>query len=222
MNTKEIINEILLKHHDISEVKLIEVGTSKDLKANSQSWDDTDDLIFQSALKLRSSHGIPFWSAIMSSMVSLEKLSVNCLDQISRHNANNIAYTIDATDFPSFIIGNNMGINSKVKLNNGDIKHIPMLDFRIKYSDANTALIKYICKKLLPDSSGFLLRSGHSYHFIGDSLVNEAELVAFLGRSLLFTPIVDNIWIAHQLFEGSCTLRLGIKHGVFPTLISRI
>lgn len=60
-------------------------------------------------------------------------------------------------------------------------------------------------------TKGAIINSGNSYHFIGCDLVNEAELVDFLAKGLLYGPITDTRWIAHQIIERSCTLRVGKK-----------
>ena len=222
MKTKDIIDSIVLNRDDVSELSIIKLGESKDLKADSPFWSLTDDRIFQRALSLRKDLGIPFWSAIMTSMVSLNKFSENCLNQISRHNPNEIIQTIKAEDFINTKVGEKQGINSKVIMKDGSVRHIPMLDFRVRCTDENTVIVKYICKQLLPNNHGFILVSGNSYHLIGNVLMYYDELVVFLGKALLYSPIVDDIWIAHQLIEGSCTLRLSRKHGVYPTLIEEV
>lgn len=105
-----------------------------------------------------------------------------------------------------------------VTLADGRRMHIPMLDFHIEVSPANTRIVTDICSLLCQE--GFILNSGKSYHFIGTGLLTDEGLNKFLGKALLFTPIVDEIWIAHQLQEQSCTLRFGEKHGMIPTVIA--
>jgi hypothetical protein len=58
---------------------------------------------------------------------------------------------------------------------------------------------------------GFLVETDKSYHFYGTKLLEEKELVEFLGRALLFAPIVDRAWISHQLIELCCALRISSR-----------
>lgn len=41
--------------------------------------------------------------------------------------------------------------------------------------------------------------------------MSEDELVDFLAKGLLYGPITETRWIAHQIIERSCTLRVGRK-----------
>jgi hypothetical protein len=82
-----------------------------------------------------------------------------------------------------------------------------MLDFRIRPSIENEQLAIDILHRL--KRGGTLLNSGNSYHFYGNRLLRgDQELVKFLGRASLFSPFVDQRWIAHQLIEGACALRV--------------
>ena len=71
---------------------------------------------------------------------------------------------------------------------------------------------------------GALLSSGKSYHFYGANLLTDEDLRIFLGRALLFAPITDKTWIAHQLIEGSCALRISSRkdYGGPPKIIAII
>ena len=85
--------------------------------------------------------------------------------------------------------------------------HVPMLDFSVPsgVSQERTALT--ILNQL--SCPGALLSSGRSYHFYGSRLMDNSTMRRFLGEALLFAPITDARWIAHQLIEGACALRLG-------------
>ena len=69
---------------------------------------------------------------------------------------------------------------------------------------------------------GFLLNSGKSYHFIGTSMVAESALYGLMGRLIMFNPIVDKSWVAHQLVEGYCALRVTEKDGGIPGVIREV
>lgn len=220
MTTRDIIQHIILKYPEIETLNLIKLGATKDLKGSSDIWSERDEKLYQQALLLRKNYSIPFWSAIMTSMVSSGYISENSLSHVSLHNVNISLMKVNSSNFQHISITDEMGINSCVRLSNGLEMHIPMLDFRVEYSDKNTLLVRKVCSKLIEEDSGYLLCSGKSYHYIGNCLLDYKDLVKFLGKALLYSPIVDDTWIAHQLIEGSCTLRLGRKNGVLPVLCS--
>ena len=103
--------------------------------------------------------------------------------------------------------GQILALSSRLRDDSGHEWHIPMLDYRVPVSDSNQALIVGHLNAL--GEAGWVLQSGRSYHFIGDHLLAAPEgLMRFLGTALLFAPLVDGRWIAHQLIEGACSLRL--------------
>jgi len=62
--------------------------------------------------------------------------------------------------------------------------------------------------KLIDVGKGFIVETDRSYHFYGAELLTGQEWSQFLGRALQFSPIVDRAWIAHQLIDLSCNLRI--------------
>ena len=98
-------------------------------------------------------------------------------------------------------------VSSEVRLNDGSSGHLAMLDFHVPASPSALAQAVQIGRAI--GSAGWILESGHSYHYYGKSLLAPRELVEFLGRALMFAPITDRGWIAHQLVAGACSLRTG-------------
>lgn len=222
MNTIDIIKEIAAKNTDIRYFQLISYLGQKDFKNdNSGRWNSEVESIYKNAIKLRSEFGLPFWNSLMLSNVNNPHWSPLCFEGTSQHNK--ITYVCKVTpseleDVDSiFFEGNRKAVNSSVTLYNGEILHLPMLDFHIPYNDTNTEIVKYVSKLIMP--SGYILKSGKSYHLIGDKLFTKEEMIKLLGKALLFSPITDEIWIAHQLQDKSCSLRFGEKHGIIPTMI---
>ncbi len=96
---------------------------------------------------------------------------------------------------------------SKVRLVNGQTKHIPMMDLRCQVDTIPLRSVEQLAKWLLP--SGFaLFASGRSYHLIGSELVSRSELSKFLIHSLYAGDLVDRKYVAHHLERGFCTLRV--------------
>jgi len=225
MNTLDVINIVIQHNPSISDLRIVTYEPQKDIAQNlSESWSELDEFYYKNALEMRDSIKLPFWNSLMLSLVNGNAISNNCLYGTSLHNhiteigwipSDNITQA-DRISFPF----DRKAINSKVKLCNGRKMHIPMLDFHINVSARNTELVKNVCNIL--GIEGYVLNSGKSYHFIGIRLISLKKLIKFLGRALLFTPIVDEIWIAHQLQEQSCTLRFGEKYGMCPTVITYV
>jgi hypothetical protein len=84
--------------------------------------------------------------------------------------------------------------------------HLPMLDFHCAESPESDPLVRAVLRELR--LNGYIAKSGRSYHFYAADLVDEPTLINILGRSLLFSPIVDRAWIAHQELERACGLRI--------------
>ena len=95
------------------------------------------------------------------------------------------------------------------------------MDFNICVSEDGLTKVNKILT-LLGVKQGYLMDSGSSYHFIGSEPMPVDEYHAFLYKSLLFAPITDGRWIAHQLINGNSNLRIGEKNGVSPQLICKI
>jgi len=99
-------------------------------------------------------------------------------------------------------------ICSQVELKNGSVRHIPMMDFLCRKSSRALDLIVRVVPRF-GVGPGVILETDRSYHFYGFQLISQLELAHFLGKALLFAPIVDQAWIAHQLIDMCCALRAG-------------
>jgi hypothetical protein len=194
---------------------------------------DGDLVVVSQALELRSSLHLPFWDGIMLSAGNLEHVPVGALRAAAFHQGlegklkritskelTRARLTEETTNAAA--AGRLLAVTSLVEMEDGSFKHLPMLDFHIGYSDSATKLVVEVIKSL--ESSGTLLKSGKSYHFYGGSLLSARELQAFLGRALLYTPIIDRAWTAHQIIEGRCALRISPRpeYGGAPSILTAI
>lgn len=225
MTTIDIIKNVFLNNTGIDSVRLIGYDAQKDIKSEYASvWTDKDEAVYASAMKLRDQMSIPFWIAIMANCIGNVSWSELCLTASLRHHPIHFIADISARNIASLdrlaAETERIALNSAVLLADGSEAHIPMLDFHIPFSDVNTPIVTNICNKL--GEPGYLMTSGKSYHFIGRNTFSYSDMVQFLARALLFTPLVDEIWIAHQLQDKSCSLRISKKHGIVPTLVHRI
>lgn len=136
----------------------------------------------------------------------------NIIQHANHHNSliNDIWIESDLFDNAKLNNSPNIGINSLVRTISGELCHIPMMDFHLPVNERNTQIVNKICV-LTGCTKVAIINSGNSYHFIGCDLMSEDELVDFLAKGLLYGPITETIWIAHQIIERSCTLRIGEK-----------
>jgi len=104
-------------------------------------------------------------------------------------------------------LGSNLTLLSEVICDDGSSRHLPMIDFHASASIPNLVIVEAVAKKLFPRGA-ILLESGESYHAYGKELLSEKEFRHFLGSAMLFVPIVDRAYVAHQCIEGRCALRL--------------
>lgn len=104
----------------------------------------------------------------------------------------------------------------------GGVWHLPMLDFSIPHSDVADDTAVDVVTTLGIDG-GYLLRSGTSYHLLGDRLLTWDESSELLARAQLLSPLIDHRWVAHQLIDKFCALRISTddsRHPVTHALIA--
>ena len=193
-----------------------------------------EDVAVATGLHLRETLRLPFWEGVLLAASTGEcTAGGGLLDAAAFHQAIGSRRTwlpvrevevarLDVMCAEAQQGGRMLAVTSAVRLPDGAIQHLPMMDFHLAYSSPATALLtKLVARWGVP---GALLRSGKSYHFYGRTLFDETALTRFLGRALLYTPIVDRAWIAHQLLEQSCALRISARpeYGGPPTILARL
>ena len=220
MKSIDVIKSILALNPDIAELSFHEYPRSVLVQSEMMDWGADEQDMFEMAIELKKEYGLPFWNGIMLSSFDNPHYSKKILNQSLRHNSIvDLCYIsrerIHSSLNPSF------AFCSKVKMSNGSIKHIPQLDFHISPSPQNLRVVCDVCQ-LLNIGPGWILDSGESYHFIGRTPVSWERIKKILYTAIVFNPIIDTIWISHQLREGCCSLRIGEKRGVYPTVICQI
>lgn len=193
---------------------LLQDRQENDTKANEQ---------IKKALQLREDLSMPFWDAIMLTFFSNPDYSKTLLNNVKFHNANIEIKTFSFNEFePLKNLVEKAEINyafvSKVILAEGTAMHVPMLDLHCPNNAYNLALAIDVINSIY-NYPGFLLESGDSYHFYGQHLFTEKEMKTFLGLALQYSPVIDKMWIAHQLREQCCALRISAKHNIVPFLV---
>lgn len=224
MTSIEIIEEIISTNNNIESFRFTRFPKQR-LLQNQIEFNELELKHFNEAIEIRDKYRLPFWDSIMLTYFFKKETSDNILKAALRHNSpiENID-TSSISDIKRILKNDpfdNVAFNSRVILRNGEIRHIPLLDFHIPVTAESIIQIKKVLC-LLGMNNGYIINSGESYHFIGNKLLNEDEFLNFLSKSLFFSPIIDRAWIAHQLIERSCSLRISLKHGIVPQLINRI
>jgi hypothetical protein len=169
------------------------------------------------ALEFRKISGLPFWDCANLACFESGSETGRLLSEALFHNGDaasrwtkpidwvcrdNLEKLVESLDRNRILI-----LSSEVKLDSGEVMHIPMIDFHCPESTQNTALVEE-CMRRLNCGGGWIVSSGKSYHFYGRHLLSQASLYKFLAYALLLSPITDRAWIAHQIIEGSCGLRI--------------
>lgn len=188
--------------------------------------------VIQSGLRLREEIGLSFWDATLLFVSSHPVTAGTVLKHATRHNSQDMDHTVvarqDCTEshlrklVGQLANGQILAVSSKVQTANNHFKHIPMLDFHCRESESNLCVVKTVISQL--GLSGFIAKSGGSYHFYGSDLIVERELIEILGKSLLFSPIVDHRWIGHQIVERACGLRIspGKEYTWCPEIVAQV
>lgn len=176
--------------------------------------------IIEAGLAIRRDLGVPFWDAVLLSCFGSGPVAFHILEKALFHNSPpQRLFWVSRSDWSAKYLadvvqevklGQVLVVSSRARLNDGTFLHLPMIDFRCPISNANQEMSARVAQLLNP-LGGYLLKSGQSYHFYGKGLVPEAEFSSFLGRALLLSPIVDRAWVAHQLIEGTCGLRISAR-----------
>ena len=223
----ELIVDILRRQPSISAIHIFYPTLSAPIQQMPGLTADELDIISQS-LELRSQTDFPFWDCLFQVAAQSVAHMPNLLRTAKRHNAQSATLDrVARSDVLSAALdlkiqkleaGEVLAISSKVECA-GNLLHLPMLDFHCKRTLANDARVKQILSLL--DLKGYILSSGQSYHFYGIELVDTDTLITMLARALLFVPMIDRAWIAHQLIERACGLRIssGKSYIMPPTVV---
>jgi hypothetical protein len=202
---------------DVEEVYLAELRPLPPLQTR-RSLTPAEQMVVGRALKSRESTGLAFWDAVLLELSRVPD-AIGLLDEAMMHvtfrgnerrvsrsavisgEMERMCAAFSSTSEASLVL------ISEMRRHDGSKSHLPMVDFHTAASDLNKPLVIDVVERLFPGGA-VLLDSGESYHAYGLGLLSEPEFVSFLGEALLFAPIVDRTYLAHQLIERRCSLRL--------------
>jgi hypothetical protein len=231
MSSLELVCNLVADNPIISAVHLFKPFVSPPIQDMNGLTQGEQSLIAD-ALNLRSSTQFPFWECLMQLISVGETDAPTLITMATRHNPQSVTLervlrdevTIETliTRIESLSEKAVLALSSNVQCSDGQLRHFPMLDFHCKMSTRNDLLVKRVAEAL--GIRGYLAHSGQSYHFYGAELLTEDQLISFLSRALLYSPITDRAWIAHQLIERACGLRIspGKEYRACPIVFSEV
>jgi hypothetical protein len=225
------VGALLSKLPEIQEVRLAECRPLLPLQSR-YDLTPAERTVFERAIRLRSHTGLPFWDAALLELPAVPD-AVRLLDAAMMHvsfrgHERSLPWTSAiagglesaSAEFPAGS-GASLTILSEVLCRDDSVRHLPMVDFHAFSSAPNRRIVEAVAERLFPEGA-ILLESGESYHAYGTQLLSETQFRSFLGTAMLFVPIVDRAYVAHQWIEGRCALRLtqgGGKSRV-PTVVA--
>ena len=221
INSIDIIKKVAKENSNIEYLNFYEFKSYELIQDRINLNEEPLKNVFSNALVLRDEYSLPFWDSFNVSLFGKKINNYTFLKEINFHNSSSDKIVLRKDDFikndVSFI--KYTGFSSKINSGTSDL-HIPLLDFHIPTSDENQNICLNILLHL--NLKGYLLNSGKSYHFIGKGLVSYEQLQNILFNALLFSPIIDKSWIAHQLIQRYCCLRVSKKYERLPFLVEEM
>ena len=208
----------MLRCNGIKQVELRAVERAPSLQRRSSSA-QLDALVEQARAAYRASR-VTFWEELMRLAESASpNLRREIFAQALYHRDESEGQIDTWTELEQFLDDLEHGkydslpgrsivaLTSRVQVQKTDLElHIPMVDFRLDSDPANDELATELLKVL--GEPGYLVDSGRSYHFYGQTLVTHEDFYRFLGRAQLMSHYADQRWIGHQLISGKAALRI--------------
>jgi len=215
----QAIEDLVRSLPEINTVTFVAYRPAPGLDARLAREADSTSRVREVAERLRQEYGIPFWDAILAISMHGGDVPDRYVELAILHDKSPDEHSIAmprqevtarriADLARDLRFGFVLAISSKVILKDGELAHIPLLDFRCLPSPRNQQIVKKALKTM-GQEAGLIVESGRSYHFYGVRLLSPEAWIQFLAMGILFSPIVDARYIAHRLADGACRLRIG-------------
>jgi hypothetical protein len=219
MDASAVIAEIVSRHPEIARIRIF-VAHPAPLVQERLHLSSDELSLTDAAMNLKEKYNLPFWDGILLSCFRAQQPPLRLLREAAHHNESSErttvverkALTVEYLQSLTQGFTNNrmLAVSSRVELFDGSQQHLPMLDFHCPASPETLRLSVAVAREL-GVGDGFMLESGDSFHFYGSSLIADNDLMKFLGRALLYAPIIDRAWVAHQIIESTCALRISAR-----------
>lgn len=218
----------LLKSVGASSIELIYLQRPPSLHTGDLT--PTADELIRAARTEYRARGYGFWDSLLTAAAHADDATRRAL--LSRATQHNAAppKAVPADDFTAELhrgayfglpAREMVSLSSRIQTTDGS-GHLPMLDFSVPHSSSADDIATEVATTLAI-RGGYLLRSGTSYHLLGDYLHSWDESTDLLARAQLLSPLIDHRWAAHQLIDRFCALRISTdnsRHPVTHTLIA--
>jgi len=223
LDALELLSLIARDHSEISLFRLFEFRSAPSLQQRLVSYSGADQEVVRLALAMKRDSRVSFWQALLTVMSESENCSSSLIAATLFHQPNAGLFEVTAQDVAALLVeneGKNIALNSAVVCADRREHHLPLLDFKVPASRTALAVVRESVRQM--GLRGYLLESGRSYHFWGRDLISREELNRMLARFVLLHPISDKSWAAHQLIEGSASLRISKRYGHLPRVIDEL
>jgi hypothetical protein len=216
LDAPDAVEVLVARNSSISAVVLLRYQQPPLLQTRMALQSD-ETAVVERALESRRALHLPFWDAVMTDLstcnVDPSPFFEGALYHQEQHG-NELVLTrqeVLGGRIRSLVTDNAdptvLAISSEVRLEGGTIGHLPLVDFHCAIGARGMSLACSISARLL--GSDFVVLQGHSsFHLWGLTPLAPDALVPFLARALLFAPLVDRAYVAHQLIERRCALRI--------------
>lgn len=218
----------LLHHVGAAEVELIWLRRPSSL--HTGDINSTADGLIRAARNEYRARGYGFWDSLLSAAVLSDDVTRRAiLSRAIQHYAapptpismDEFVAELRRGAYAGLPSREMVSLSSRVTTAAG-VGHLPMLDFSLPHSASADDTAVEVASVLGIDG-GYLLRSGTSYHLLGDHLTSWQESTELLARAQLLSPLIDHRWAAHQLIDQFCSLRVSTddsRHPISHTLIA--
>ena len=196
----------------IDGVSLMTYDTPPTLQSRLSASSEVSTIV-NKALILRDSISMPFWDAAMLNCFSNGGSAKDLLGAALFHQrAQSRRWAVSREDVLNSALhlanesGHGIAFCSELLIS-GESVFMPLIDFHCPECAENDGLVRAACE-LLTEFQVAVFRSGKSYHAYVLCAISPHELRQMLCRALLLAPIVDKAYLAHQLLEDCCALRI--------------
>jgi hypothetical protein len=225
-----LIPSIVSRCAEIAQVEFVIYRPAPALSDRLSEVLDPAPAIRETATRLHDEFGIPFWDAMFTLAMRSGQIPEAYIDMAILHDADpdersirlearSLSESVMEQLIKNLVPGYGLAFSSRVILKSGQQAHLPLLDFRCPPSAANASSIKRAVAAM-GQNEGALVESGRSYHFYGFGPLDQSAWLSFVGRAILFSPIVDTRYLGHRIADGACRLRVAAAFG--KTAIPRV
>ena len=215
-DTSRLLTHLVGSHAEIEQVHLARFESVVPLRERAR-FSPSDLVILGRARRSSRRSSTPFPESLLGSVIQEEKVPDSLLNAVLFHRSVGPAkFGVKAEELTTTMLhemakglgpGAMLTMCSEVRLKGDEVKHVPMLDFSCPRSARNLSVVSKI-SDLLNIGPSFVVETENSYHCYGSQLLTWAEYCKVLSRATLLSPVVDRIWVAHQIVDSCAALRI--------------